>query len=106
MAKEWAISFYKSQAWRRCRNAYFISKYGLCERCGGPGKIVHHTIWLTPDNIHDPDVSLNWDNLELLCQTCHNQEHHTGKERRGAVREDVMFDENGNLVRSERDAGH
>lgn len=55
---------------------------------------MHHRIWLTPENINDPSVSLNFDNLELLCQDCHNKEHH-GSE---VVADGLMFDEEGNLV--------
>lgn len=92
--KPWAKAFYKSKAWRQCRDAYFVSRHGLCERCGGPGKIVHHKVYLNPQNIDDPDVSLNWENLELLCQDCHNQEHHRGQ----STVEGVRFDDEGNLV--------
>jgi 5-methylcytosine-specific restriction enzyme A len=95
--KEWAKHFYKSKAWRQCRDAYFAFKHGLCERCSAPGKIVHHKIWLTPENINNPNISLNWEHLELLCQTCHNIEHH---EKYSATRHDVMFDENGDLVKA------
>lgn len=95
MAKEWAKSFYHSRAWRQCRDAYFISKHGLCERCGAPGKIVHHKIYITPENINDPDITLNFDNLELLCQECHNREHF---EKYSATREGLIFDENGDIV--------
>lgn len=97
MAKEWARSFYHSRAWRQCRDAYFISKHGLCERCGAPGKIVHHKIYITPKNIDDPDITLNFDNLELLCQECHNREHF---EKHSPLREGLMFDEYGNLVKA------
>lgn len=100
--RDFAKGFYHSPEWRRCRDAYFISQHGICERCGGPGKIVHHIEYITPENINDPNVTLNWDNLELLCQDCHNREHHEGK----LVAKGLMFDENGNLVRSERDAEH
>ena len=92
--KEWAKPFYKSKAWQDCREAFFIFRHGLCERCGGPGKIVHHKIYLTPENINDPNISLNWDNLELVCQDCHNEEHHSTD----AVADGLMFDENGELV--------
>lgn len=95
MAKEWAIAFYKSKAWQDCRDAYFVCRYGLCERCGRPGKIVHHKMCLTPQNINDPDITLNWSNLELVCQDCHNEEHHCAD----ATVEGLMFDENGDLVR-------
>jgi 5-methylcytosine-specific restriction endonuclease McrA len=91
--KPWAKSFYKSKAWRQCRDAFFASRYGLCERCGKPGVIVHHKIKLTPSNINDPTVTLNWNNLELLCQDCHNKEHG------GSVTADGLeFDENGDLI--------
>lgn len=93
--KPWARSFYKSKAWRECRHAFFVSKYGLCERCGGSGLIVHHKIYLTPDNINDPSISLNWDNLELLCQDCHNKEHFA---KFSPTRDDLVFDDQGNLV--------
>jgi len=92
--KSFAKLFYKSKSWRDCRDAYFAYRYGLCERCGKPGKIVHHKVYLTPENINDPYVSLNWDNLELTCQYCHNEEHH------GTVpaAEGLTFDEEGNLI--------
>jgi len=95
--KEWAKPFYKSKAWQDCRDAYFIFRHGLCERCGGPGLIVHHRIYLTPQNINDPNVSLNWENLELVCATCHQHEHFESD----AMAEGLCFDEFGNLVRKE-----
>ena len=36
------------------------------------------------------------ENLEYLCMTCHNQEHFNTQE---SVRDDVMFDSEGNLVK-------
>ena len=68
--------FYKTAAWVSCRDAYAKSKGGLCERCLSrgiyrSGVIVHHKIHLTPDTIKDPNVSLNWNNLQLLCRDCH-----------------------------------
>ncbi|MCI3922500.1 HNH endonuclease [Paenibacillus sp. TRM 82003] len=97
--KEFAKSFYKSKSWRSCRDAYFVSQHGVCERCegkNGVGKIVHHKEYLTPDNINDPSVSLNWELLELLCQYCHNVEHHGNCE--DVTRDDVMFNQYGELV--------
>lgn len=73
----------------------------ICERCQnkntvGTGKdpiwIVHHKVPITPQNIHDPQVTLSWDNLELLCITCHNMEHSAGEEQR------AVFDSEGNVV--------
>lgn len=72
--------FYKTRAWLKCRDAYIKHVGGLCERCLSrglivPGYIVHHKCYLTPENITDPNVTLNWDNLEYLCHDCHNKEH-------------------------------
>lgn len=103
MAREFARKFYGSRAWKECRASYILSVNGLCERCLANGKYVageevHHKIYLTPENINDPYITLSWDNLELLCQSCHSKEH---MRKYGPLREDVMFNENGDLIRSE-----
>ena len=76
-ATDW---FYNTRAWQQCRDAYASSVGGLCEKCYAkgkivPGEIVHHKIHLTPENASDPNVSLNFDNLELLCRNCHGEVH-------------------------------
>ncbi len=78
--REFAESFYKSKAWKETRKAYAKSVGGLCERClrrgeYKPGVIVHHKIHLDPENITNPEVALDWNNLELLCRDCHGEEH-------------------------------
>lgn len=78
--KEYARAFYKSRAWLKCRDSYIKSVGGLCERCLAeglivPGYIVHHKCYLTPENIKDPSITLNFDNLEYVCQPCHNAIH-------------------------------
>ena len=75
MARDFSRKFYNSTAWLKCRDAYSTSKHGICERCGMPGEEVHHKIYLSPDNINDPYITLGWDNLELLCMSCHSKEH-------------------------------
>lgn len=80
MAKDYAKQFYKSTAWKECRMAYIKSVGGLCEEClkhgiYTPGKIVHHKIPLTEENINDPSITLSWDNFKLVCQDCHAKEH-------------------------------
>lgn len=92
--KPFARKFYKSRAWKDCRDAYFVSQHGICERCETGGKIVHHKIELTPENVNDPGITLNWELLELLCQECHNQEHFACE----AVVDGLAFDADGNLV--------
>lgn len=84
--------FYKTKLWLDCRSSYIKSVGGLCERCYAKGIIkhgdtVHHKIRLTAANIHDPQVTLNHDNLELLCRDCHAKEHHR-KQKRYTVSEE------------------
>lgn len=92
MAKDFAKAFYLSKPWQRTRYAYYKYKCGLCERCGAAGDIVHHKKYLTPRNIHDPRITLDFANLELLCQDCHNKEHSSKYKKR------YSFDANGNII--------
>jgi len=97
--KEYSEWFYKSLAWKNNRAAFLKAKFYMCERCqnrNGAGRIAHHKIYITPDNIHDENITMNWDNLECLCQTCHNKEHH--REEQKTTREGLAFDERGQLV--------
>ena len=71
MAKPFSRKFYNSSAWIKTAKAYKLSKFGICENCGEVGEEVHHIIPLTPNNINDPNITLNWDNLMLLCRSCH-----------------------------------
>lgn len=88
-------AFYKSRAWQKTQAAFMSSKNGICERCGDPARIVHHKTYITPQNINDPAVTLAWDNLEALCQTCHTREHFVTD----ATAPGLMFDEQGNLIK-------
>lgn len=92
---EQAKKFYKTTQWKKTRNAYMDMMNGLCERCGDAGYIVHHIEHINSRNINDASVTLNFDNLEVLCLPCHNQEHFRTHE---STREDVTFDEYGQLV--------
>ena len=84
-------SFYTSWIWRKCRKAFAESKGNLCERCLKRGIIqpgtkeqpleVHHKVPLTPDNVRDPNVALAWENLELLCKSCHDSEKDRKRKR-------------------------
>lgn len=90
--KEFAKAFYKSKAWQDCRKAYMHSAGYLCENCRRKGILktgdtVHHKIHLTPENIKDPSVTLNWENLELVCRDCH-AELHKKNNKRYLIRED------------------
>ena len=101
MAKEWAKPFYNSKAWQDCRDSFISHRVsidgGMCQRCEAElGYIAHHKEWLTPSNINDPMVSLSHDNLEYVCHDCHNKEHFATAD---PVRDDVMFDSSGNLIK-------
>lgn len=83
--QDFATKLYNTKAWQRCRDQYAKSKQGLCERCLSrgiykPGEIVHHKVHLTPDNVDDTSVTLNPENLELLCRE-HHAEAHKGQKR-------------------------
>lgn len=84
--REFAEAFYSSRRWKECRQAYAKSQGYLCERCKAkgiltPGVIVHHKVHITPENITDPTVTLDFGNLELLCRDHHAQVHSSKKLR-------------------------
>ena len=95
--KDFAKGFYDGAAWRACRASFISSRIaidgGLCQRCRQRlGYIVHHTIELTPANIHDAGIALNHARLEYLCHECHNEEHGVFQSER------CEFDDDGNLI--------
>ena len=101
VVKAFAEKFYGSQAWKRCRRDFAKSRHGLCELCAQegllvPGVIVHHKVELTPANIADPHVTLDWGNLQLLCRDCHARVHEAMYHRGGARR--YKLDEMGRVV--------
>ena len=95
MARDFSKKFYNSKQWKLCRESFKQSMFGLCKRCGMPGDEVHHKIYLSPSNINDPMITLSWDNLELLCMSCHSKEHMSKYDSLG---EGYSFDSNGDIV--------
>lgn len=67
------------------------SKSYICERCGAPAVICHHKQWLDDKTVNDPAIALSFDNLEALCQECHNAEH-------GSRHDVAVFNDAGELV--------
>lgn len=95
--KEFAEKFYKSKQWKKCRELYAASVGGLCEVCEQNGKIVageivHHKIFLTPENIDRPEITMDWKNLQLVCRDCHAAAHKDENGRR------YKIDENGSVI--------
>lgn len=85
--------FYRGDDWKIARAMKIAAVGGRCEKCGAVGTEVHHIIHLTPENVIDPEISLNQDNLLLLCNECHNKEH-----GRFEGASNYSFDDEGNLI--------
>lgn len=86
MANKLTEGFYKTAQWVNCRNSYAKSVGGICERCYKDGiikhgEIVHHKIHITPENVHNPEITLNFANLELLCRDHHAEVHKKQQKR-------------------------
>lgn len=111
MSRNTDIIFYQSKAWKQVRKNIWLKQSCLCAKCHRPvyvdkisewipkekrlKGIVHHKIHLDFNNVYDDSIALNEDNLEGLCIDCHNKEHFSTN----VTKSDVMFDEEGNLVR-------
>jgi 5-methylcytosine-specific restriction endonuclease McrA len=93
--KDYARSFYGGKAWKSTQAAYMVSQRYICERCGSVARVVHHKKHITPANISDPAITLDWGNLEALCMDCHNSEHGAGP----VCAEGLRFDGAGNLIK-------
>ena len=68
--------FYNSSEWRTLRSGY-IAENPLCEHCKQygkltPGQVVDH---IKPVHLN-PELSLDWDNLQTLCHSCHARKTH------------------------------
>lgn len=102
--------FYKTKVWDRVRINIWLKQNCLCNRCNKPvyvsgitpylpkdkrvKGIVHHKIHLNESNYVIDEIALDESNLEGLCIDCHNKEHFSCI----AIRNDLMFDEYGNVV--------
>jgi 5-methylcytosine-specific restriction enzyme A len=100
VARDFAKKFYNSKQWKQCRDSYKQKVNGLCERCLKNGEYVigdevHHKKYITPININDPNITLNHDNLELLCQSCHMKEHHRNE---SDFTEGISFSKDGQIL--------
>jgi len=72
----WAKKFYTSKEWKALRDLVREDQGMRCEHCHKliiSGKaICDHIIEVCPDNYDDINITLNRDNLQLLCIPCHN----------------------------------
>lgn len=72
--------FYCSKAWRDLAYTLKVKANGQCQRCGKnildfKYLIAHHKENITEENILNIKISLNPDNIEIICLNCHNKEH-------------------------------
>lgn len=73
--------FYDSDPWKAFRQQIILERGTTCEFCGkkmfAEDKMqLHHTpVELTEDNVNDVSVSMNPDNVKLICLKCHNKAH-------------------------------
>ncbi|MFW5438756.1 HNH endonuclease [Paenibacillus apiarius] len=71
-----AKAFYNSTAWKKCRKLALKRDHYLCQECLRnmtltSADMVHHI----RDREEYPELALVIDNLESLCNPCHNKEH-------------------------------
>lgn len=79
--------FYNSPLWKRKKKEILKGQHYECQRCKARGKYtpartVHHKKYLR----RRPDLALEDDNLEAICDSCHYDEHH--KEKSGFINEE------------------
>lgn len=74
-------AFYCSKEWNQFRDVVIAKRHNLCEDCNkliiSPKDIqIHHDkIELTLENVNDFNISLNENNVKVLCNECHNKRH-------------------------------
>lgn len=72
--------FYTSKAWRDFAYTLKIKANGQCQRCEKniidfKYLIAHHKENITEENINNIKISLDPNNIEIICHDCHNKEH-------------------------------
>ena len=72
--------FYNSRDWRTLSQVYAQAKGFRCESCGQVASEVHHVKAIQTDD--GWNRRLDYDNLELLCKSCHNDRHDRFKARK------------------------
>ena len=73
--------FYNTREWHELRERKRRAEHFECERCRSKGihsqaYTVHHRKYLRKF----PELAMSYDNLELLCEQCHYEEHHKSEQ--------------------------
>lgn len=74
-------NFYNSATWVSCSKSYLSCVNGLCEICLAegrltPARLVHHKVHMNAETVQVPELAYGFDNLQALCQDCHNRVHY------------------------------
>ena len=90
--KQFASVLYNTKKWQQMRRLVWRRDRGLCQECLKKGIIrqgeaVHHIVEITPDNVSDPNIALNPENLVTLCRQCHKAMHKKALDRRYEIDE-------------------
>ena len=99
MAQPWAKPLYNSTVWKNLRAAALRRDHFTCQICARRATEVHHKIELTEENVNDPKIALNINNLQSLCHNCHTaltMEEHAGRAPDSGLY--YVFDSDGMLV--------
>nr|DAK09812.1 MAG TPA: HNH endonuclease [Caudoviricetes sp.] len=71
--------FYLGKEYKDLSYLLKLKSSGRCNECGRTFSIdrlrTHHIIELTLNNIDDVSITLNPDNIKVVCHDCHNKEH-------------------------------
>ena len=75
-------AFYTSKHWRRMQKQVLKDNHWECQRCKKKGLVVtattvHHKQYLR----QHPELALEKENLEAICEKCHYEEHHKKKDK-------------------------
>lgn len=87
---------YNSKLWKDTRRLALRRDSYTCNRCYDRASEVHHIIPLDATNLNNIEVSLNLDNLECLCKSCHSKETVGAT---GDIDEQYEFNELGEVVK-------
>ena len=71
--------FYATKAWRKLSYVMRMSSGSVCDMCNNTFELsqlrAHHKAELNEFNINDVSISLNPDNIQVLCHSCHDRQH-------------------------------
>lgn len=90
------FAFYNTTRWDKLRLRVIERDSGICQVChSAKGDTAHHIIWVTAQNVNDPNIVWSESNLTTVCKNCHHKIHFGETE---SVNSGLVFDIDGNLI--------